>query len=230
MVKNSTALFVLLAGLLVPGFASESVRAGEAPPVSYELYAHVTAYHDQPGDRVNGGRLNFMGRRLQAGYSAAGPPVLAGAFVEVPDFDPAVYSTTVSARLRKFIRSRGYSGLFVIDDIGREITFLRRGRRADWQPGSTLQSLSEYSLRTGDPVIDIDVMIPDPKLAASYRNRRCRVVIYQAGTSDFRWVPSRNPVWKGRKPVFNTIERHRRFFPLLDEVRRNRSWALASFF
>ena len=38
-----------------------------------------------------------------------------------------------------------------------------------------LKDLSAYSLRTGDAVVDIDVMIPDPQLAAAYINRKCRI-------------------------------------------------------
>lgn len=224
-------LFRVLASSVLPAALCGTAALAEEPPVvAHELYAHVTAYHDAPGDIINGGRFNYMGRRLQAGYSAAGPAAIAGALVEIPDFDPTVFSTTVSRPLRRFVRSRGYSGLFVVDDIGRDITFLRKGRRADWQPGWTLASLSEYSLRTGEAVVDIDVMIPDPTLAASYLNRRCRIVIYETTRSDFRWVPSRSPVWDGRKPVFNTVERFNRYLPLLESLREDRSWRLASFF
>jgi hypothetical protein len=222
--------FALTLSALFFAAGSGGARADTPAVAAYELFAHVTAYHDAPGDAVNGGRLNYMGYRLQAGYSAAGPPALVGAIVEIPDFDPVVFSTSVSRPLRRFIRSRGYTGLFVIDDIGRDITFLHRGRRAYWQPDWSLAKLSEHSLRTGEAVVDIDVMIPRPELAASYINRKCRIVIYETERSGFRWVPSRSPVWGGSKPVFDTVERFRRYVPLLEGLRESRSWTLASFY
>lgn len=87
---------VLTSWALLAPLCCDTAHAEGPPVVAHELYAHVTAYHDAPGDIVNGGRFNFMGRRLQAGYSAAGPPAIAGAFVEIPDFDPDVFSTSVS--------------------------------------------------------------------------------------------------------------------------------------
>jgi len=184
---------------------------------SYPMYANVTAYHNRPGDVLNGGPRNFMGLPLRTGFSAAGPADLAGLLVEVPDFDPERKEAAVSEELRRFIRQEGYSGYFVIDDIGRWITFLRNGKRTELREGWTLGELSDYSLGSGEPVLDIDIMIPKEHLARSYVNRRCLVRLYEANVGEVQWVTSRSRRWKGKKPIFDTLERHRRYMVLLRE-------------
>jgi hypothetical protein len=192
-----------------------SERGDSARLESYEMYANVTAYHNKPGDTLNGGSRNYMGLPLRTGYSAAGPADLAGLLVEVPDFNPERDESAVSEELRNFIRRKGYSGYFVIDDIGTWITFLKDGKRADLREGSSLDELSRYSLSSGEPVVDIDIMIPEEPLARSYVNRRCLVRLYVADVGEVRWVTSRSRRWKGKKPIFDTLERHRRYMTLL---------------
>jgi hypothetical protein len=192
-----------------------SERGDSARLESYEMYANITAYHNKPGDTLNGGSRNYMGLPLRTGYSAAGPADLAGLLVEVPDFNPQRSEPAVSDELRSFIRREGYSGYFVIDDIGTWITFLKDGKRADLREGGSLAELSRYSLRSGEPVVDIDVMIPEEPLARSYVNRRCLVRLYVADVGEMRWVTSRSRRWKGKKPIFDTLERHRRYMTLL---------------
>ena len=186
----------------------------------YELYARITTYHNTPGDAINGGSLNFMGRKLLAGYSAAGPSFLAGYFVEVPDFNARREAPNVSGRLQALLREKDYNGLFVIDDIGSSITFLKKGKSVQWQEGSSLDELSTYSLRTGDPVVSIDIMIPNRRLAESYRNDKCLIRIFRGDIGDFRWTPSASPVWKGRKPLFDTRDRYERYLALLAEEKK----------
>ncbi len=182
----------------------------------YELYARVTSYHNVPGDPLNGGPFNFMGRRLVAGRSAAGPSSLAGALVHVPDFQPGTPSMRVSPELRRLITRKKYDGFFVIDDIGSAITFLRGGRPARWMERVPLAELSRYSLARREAVLDLDIMIPDAMLAETYENPLCLVRVYQADLEGLHWIASPSPVWKGQKPYFDTILRHGAFMELLD--------------
>jgi hypothetical protein len=66
-------------------------------------------------------------------------------------------------------------------------------------------------------VIDIDIMIPEEPLARSYANRRCLVRLYLADVGEVKWVTSRSNRWRGKKPVFDTLERHRRYMALLQD-------------
>lgn len=203
-----------------PTFRAGGVRPGTEGInglQSFAMYAHVTAYHNQPGDALNGGPRNFMGRPLRPGYSAAGPADLAGFLVEVPDFNPERRESEVSEELRRFIRKEGYSSFFVIDDIGRWITFLNRGKSTELEAEWSLAKLSEYSLSSGDPVVDIDIMIPEERLARSYTNRNCLVRLYVTDFSDVRWVNSSSSRWKGKKPIFDTLELHGHYMALLRE-------------
>ena len=217
-------LFAALALLLCPSTppcGAEPYRKA-APAAAgevrvYELYARVTSYHNAPGDPLNGGPLNFMGRLLVAGRSAAGPSVLAGSLVEVPDFHPATPSPRVSQELRRLIARRGYDGFFVIDDIGSAITFLRGGKPARWLEQASLDELSRYSLSRREAVLDLDIMIPDTVLAELYENPLCRVRVYQADLGDLRWIASPSPVWRGKKPYFDTVRRHGAYMELLGE-------------
>lgn len=216
----------LLTGILFFGGASlPAARAGtrgeipdhEAGRVRvYELYARVTAYHNGPGDSVNGGPLNFMGRLLVTGRSAAGPSSLAGSLVEVPDFHPETESDWVSPALRRFITDMEYDGFFVLDDIGTAITFLRGGRQVRGMEGMSLGELSRYSLSRREAVLDLDIMVPDAVLAEDYENPLCRVRVYQAEAAGVRWIHSPSPIWQGRKPFFDTVLRHAFFMHLIE--------------
>jgi len=225
-------IFLLLSALLPLSLESPDIEAhtpafnpgGETSETedsarlkSYAMYANITAYHNKPGDNLNGGSRNYMGLPLRTGYSAAGPADLAGLLVEVPDFNPERSESAVSEELRSFIRQEGYSGYFVIDDIGTWITFLKDGKRTDLREGWSLAELSRYSLSSGEPVVDIDIMIPEEPLARSYANRRCLVRLYVADVGEVKWVTSRSRRWRGKKPVFDTLERHRRYMVLLQD-------------